>query len=45
MQTTIASMQFSTIKEKLEAVYKTLNLIHVLYIIEEIRFLMCSLKS
>ncbi|MCM1131796.1 MAG: hypothetical protein NC087_09935 [Anaeroplasma bactoclasticum] len=29
MQTTIANLQFNTIKEKLEAVYKSSNLIHV----------------
>lgn len=29
MQTTIANVQFSTIKEKLEVVYKSSNLIHV----------------
>lgn len=29
MQTTLANLQFSTIKEQIEAVYKTTQLIHV----------------
>ncbi|MDE6656472.1 MAG: hypothetical protein K2J85_05730 [Anaeroplasmataceae bacterium] len=29
MQTTIANLQFNTIKEQLEAIFKTSNLIHV----------------